>query len=102
MGAERKSGGRVRILAISRPTARFTPAAAEASMAAEVSRGRAFYRDGLIEQAYMKRAHQRAYLLLEAESVPAAKSRFDTYPPIADVLMEFAYTPLPAWCSAER
>lgn len=84
----------MRILAISRPTARFTPAAAEASMAAEVARGRAFYRDGLIVQAYMDPGYQRAHMILEADSIAAAKARFDSYPQVQAGLIEFEYTPL--------
>lgn len=84
----------MRILATSRPTDLATPAALTRGMDAEVATGRGFYRDGLIVQAYMDPEYTRTFMTLEADSVEAAKARFDAYPQVRDGLIAFEYTPL--------
>lgn len=84
----------MRIFATSRPTAAATPEALMADMEEELVAGRTFYRNGLIVQAYMDPAFTRAFMILEAESVEAAKARFDTYPQVAAELIAFEFTPL--------
>ena len=84
----------MRIFATSRPTATATEEALTRDMDGEIAAGRRFYEDGLILQAYMDPAYSRTFMILEAESVEAAKARFDTYPQVAEGLIEFEYTPL--------
>ncbi len=84
----------MRIFATSRPTPRATPADLEQDMAEEVARGREFYRDGLIVQAYMDPAYERTFMILEAPSVEAARARFAEYPQVRAGLIEFEYVPL--------
>lgn len=84
----------MRIFATSRPTAQATGNDLMRDMDAEVAAGRAFYRDGLIVQAYMDRDYTRTFMILEAPSVAAAKARFDTYPQVRAGLIAFEYVPL--------
>lgn len=84
----------MRIFATSRPTAAATQAALMAEMEAEVAAGQSFYAQGLIVQAYMDPAYERTFMILEAESVAAAKAVFDTYPHVRAGLIAFEYTPL--------
>ncbi len=84
----------MRIFATSKPTAQATPEALMADMEAEVAAGRSFYSDGLILQAYMDPEYTRTFMILEAESIAAAKARFDTYPQVREGLIAFEYTPL--------
>lgn len=84
----------MRIFATSTPTAKATPEALMGDMEDEVAAGRAFYRDGLIVQAYMDPAYTRTFMILEADSVAAAKARFDAYPQVREGLIEFSFTPL--------
>jgi len=65
-----------------------------ADMEDEVAAGRRFYRDGLILQAYMDTDYTRTFMILEAESVEAAKARFETYPQVREGLIAFEYTPI--------
>lgn len=84
----------MRIFATSKPTAIATPDALMADMEEEVAVGRRFYEEGLIVEAYMDPAYARTFMILEADSVDAAKERFDTYPQVREGLIEFEYTPL--------
>lgn len=84
----------MRIFATSTATGRATPEALMADMEEEVAAGRAFYRDGLILQAYMDPDYTRTFMILEAPSVAAAKARFDTYPQVRAGLIRFDYVPL--------
>jgi hypothetical protein len=84
----------MRIFATSRPTAAATPGALLADMDVEVAFGRQFYRDGLIIEAYMDPAYTQTFMILEAESVDAAKARFDTYPQVVAGLISFEFTPV--------
>ncbi|WP_376098995.1 hypothetical protein ACE7GA_10040 [Roseomonas sp. CCTCC AB2023176] len=84
----------MRIFATSKPTPAATEAALMADMEEELAAGRRFYEEGLILQAYMDPAYKRTFMVLEAESVEAAKARFDTYPQVARGLIAFDYTPL--------
>lgn len=84
----------MRIFATSTPTERATPDALMLGMEEEVAAGRAFYRDGLIVQAYMDPDYARTFMILEAPSVEAAKARFDNYPQVREGLIRFEYTPL--------
>jgi len=84
----------MRIFATSRPTASATDEALMKDMQEEVAAGRLFYEEGLIVQAYMDPQYTRTFMILEAESVEAAKARFDTYPQVIEGLIEFEYTPL--------
>ena len=84
----------MRIFASSRPTAAATETALMADMEEEVAAGRRFYDDGLIVQAYMDPQYTRTFMILEAESIAAAKERFDTYPQVAKRLIEFEFVPL--------
>jgi len=84
----------MRILATSRPTAKATDEALMKDMGEEVAAGRRFYEEGLIVQAYMDPQYTRTFMILEAESVEAAKARFDTYPQVIEGLIEFEFTPL--------
>lgn len=63
-------------------------------MEAEVAKGRQFYEEGLILQAYMDPEYKRTFMILEAESVEAAKTRFDEYPQVKAGLITFSFTPL--------
>ncbi len=82
------------IFATSKPTEKATAEALMQDMEAEVAAGLAFYAEGLIVQAYMDPAYTRTFMILEAESVAAAKARFDTYPQVREGLIAFEYTPL--------
>jgi hypothetical protein len=84
----------MRIFATSKPTAAATPDSLMKDMEKEIAAGRQFYRDGLIVQAYMDTAYTRTFMILEADSVDAAKARFDTYPQVAHGLIEFEFVPL--------
>jgi len=84
----------MRIFATSRPTAAATPEALMADMEEEVAKGRQLYAEGLILQAYMDPDYTRTFMILEAESVDAAKTRFDEYPQVAAGLISFEFTPL--------
>lgn len=84
----------MRIFATSTPTELATPEALMRDMDAEVAAGRAFYREGLIVQAYMDPAYTRTFMILEAESVEAARARFETYPQVREGLIRFEFTPL--------
>ncbi len=84
----------MRIFATSRPTAAATAEVLMAEMEAEVEAGRSFYADGLIVEAYMDSAFERTFMILEAESVAAAKAMFDTYPHVRAGLIAFEFTPL--------
>lgn len=84
----------MRIFATSRPTAAATEEALMRDMEEEVAAGRRFYEEGLILEAYMDPAYSRTFMILEAESVEAAKERFDTYPQVVGGLIEFEFTPL--------
>lgn len=84
----------MRIFATSTPTEKATPEALMTNMEQEVAAGRAFYRDGLILQAYMDPDYTRTFMILEAPSVEAAKARFDTYPQVREGLIRFEYVPL--------
>ena len=84
----------MRIFATSRPTPEATPDALMRDMEAEVAMGRAFYREGLIVQAWMDAGYSRTFMILEAESVDAARARFDRYPQVRAGLIGFEYIPL--------
>jgi hypothetical protein len=84
----------MRIFATSTPTAKATPDALMQDMEEEIAAGRGFYSEGLIVQAYMDPDYTRTFMILEAESVEAAKARFDTYPQVREGLIEFTFTPL--------
>lgn len=84
----------MRIFATSTPTEKATPEALMQDMGAEVAAGRAFYEEGLIVQAYMDPEYTRTFMILEAESIEAAKARFDLYPQVREGLIVFDYTPL--------
>lgn len=84
----------MRIFATSSPTPVATPESLMADMDEEVAAGRQFYRDGLIVQAYMDPEYTQTFMILEAESVEAAKARFDTYPQVKAGLINFNFTPL--------
>ena len=84
----------MRIFATSRPTAKATPDALMQDMDAEIAAGRQFYEEGLIVEAYMDPEYTQTFMILEAESVAAAKARFDTYPQVREGLIAFEYTPL--------
>lgn len=84
----------MRIFATSRPTEKATAALLMQDMEHEVAAGRAFYREGLIVQAYMDATYTRTFMILEAPSVEAAKARFDTYPHVRAGLIAFEYVPL--------
>ncbi len=84
----------MRIFATSKPTAKATPETLMQDMEEEVAKGRAFYRDGLIVQAYMDLNYLRTFMILEAPSVAEAKARFDTYPQVREGLIEFEFTTL--------
>lgn len=84
----------MRIFATSKATDKATTAALMADMDVEVAKGRAFYREGLIVQAYMDPDYSRTFMILEAPSIAAAKAQFDTYPQVAEGLIAFDYTPL--------
>lgn len=82
------------IFATSMPTGHGDPQAFSDTMAAEVECGRAFYREGLIVQAYMDPTYTRTFMLLDAPSIEAAKARFDTYPQVVAGLIRFEYEAL--------
>ncbi|GGA58742.1 hypothetical protein [Sphingomonas psychrolutea] len=84
----------MRIFATSKPTASATTEELMADMEDEIAAGRRFYREGLIVEAYMDPHYSRTFMILEAESVEAAKARFDTYPQVRQGLIEFEYWPL--------
>jgi len=84
----------MRVFATSRPTAAATEAALMKDMEEEVAAGRRFYEEGFIVEAYMDPQYTRTFMILEAESVEAAKARFDTYPQVVEGLIEFEFTPL--------
>lgn len=84
----------MRILAITRPTDRATPEALQADMDAEIAQGVAFYEEGLIREAYMDTGYERAFMLVEAESVEALAERFAAYPQVAAGLIAFDYIPV--------
>ena len=84
----------MRIFATSRPTGDATPEALMKDMEAEVAAGRAFYREGLIVQAWMDPEYTRTFMILEAESLDAARARFDRYPQVRAGLITFEYIPL--------
>lgn len=84
----------MRIFATSKPTAAATQEALMADMDEEVAAGRTFYRSGLILQAYMDPTYTRTFMILEAESIEAAKLHFDTYPQVHNGLIVFEYTEL--------
>lgn len=84
----------MRIFATSSPTDKATTKALMADIEAEVAKGREFYRERLIVQAYMDPAYTRTFMILEAPSIEAAKARFDTYPQVAEGLIAFDYVPL--------
>lgn len=82
------------ILAISDTTDAATPEALEADMDAEIAQGVAFYEQGLIRQAFMDTSYERAYMLVEAESVESVAEQFSRYPQVAAGLIVFDYVPL--------
>jgi hypothetical protein len=84
----------MRIFATSRPTAKATPETLMQDMREEVAKGREFYRQGLIVEAYMDPAYSRTFMILESESVEAAEALFDTYPQVKAGQIEFEFTPL--------
>ncbi len=84
----------MRIFASSRPTAKATPENLMANMDEEVAKGREFYADGLIVQAFMDPAYTRTFMILEAPSVEAAQARFSENPQVAEGLIEFEFVPL--------
>lgn len=84
----------MRIFATSKPTAKATPETLMQDMEEEVAKGRAFYQDGLILQAYMDPGYTRTFMILEAPSVEAAKAQFDSYPQVKAGLIEFDFIPL--------
>lgn len=84
----------MKILATSEPAAGVTAEELGKDMDAEIAQGKQFYRDGLIEQAYMDLGYTRTWMILEAASVADAKAAFDTYPQVAAGLISFTFTPL--------
>lgn len=84
----------MRIFATSKPTDKATAEALIADMDDEIAKGREFYREGLIVEAYMDPDYRRTFMILEAPSVAAAKARFDTYPQVAEGLIAFEFVPL--------
>lgn len=82
------------IFATSRPTTATTPENATEDMNAEIEAGRRFYAEGLIRMAWMDTAYERTFMILEADSVEAAKARFDTYPQVRRGLIAFEYIPV--------
>jgi hypothetical protein len=84
----------MRIFATSSPTTKATPENLYEGMDEEVAKGRAFYRSGLIVEAYMDPAYERTFMILEAVSIEAAKAHFDTYPQVRAGLIAFEFTPL--------
>lgn len=84
----------MRIFATSIPTDKATPDALMRDMEEEVAAGRAFYREGLIVQAYMDPEYSRTFMILEAPSVDAARAKFDAYPQVHEGLIRFEFTPL--------
>lgn len=63
-------------------------------MEAEVAKGRQFYEEGLIVQAYMDQEYTRTFMILEAANIDAAKARFDEYPHVKAGLISFSFTAL--------
>ena len=95
----------MKILAISEPTAAARPDGVDQHLAAEITRAKAFYLEGFIEQAYMDHAYTRAFLILESPSVDDARARIATYPRVVAGLIRFTLIPLvgmPAVADAER
>jgi len=95
----------VKILATSTPAPGTTPEELGRDMDAEIARGRQFYRDGLIEQAYMDPTYTRTWMILEAPTVADAEAAFGTYPQVVAGLITFTFTPLvglPAVADVER
>jgi len=95
----------VKILAISEPAPDVTPGGFDGYMDAEVAKGKQFYLDGLIEQAYMDPTYTRTFMIVEAPSIDDARARFDTYPRVAAGLISFTFIPLvgmPAVANAEH
>lgn len=84
----------MRIFATSRPSPTATPEDLMKDMAEEVAKGQAFYEEGLILQAWMDPAYERTFMILEAESVAAAKARFDEYPQVKAGVISFDFVPL--------
>jgi hypothetical protein len=95
----------VKILAISEPTWETALDAASDLMDAEIAKAQQFYLDGLIEQAYMDFSYTRAYLIIEAPSLSAARTQVDSYPRVIAGAIRFTLIPLvgmPAVASVER
>jgi len=84
----------MRIFATSRPSPTATPEALTKDMGEEVAKGQAFYEAGLILQAWMDPGYERTFMILEAESVEAARAQFDTYPQVKAGLISFEFVPL--------
>ncbi|WP_298159996.1 hypothetical protein [Brevundimonas sp.] len=84
----------MRIFASSRATDKATPETLYDGMEDEVAKGRAFYRSGLIVEAYMDPTYERTFMILEAPSIEAARAQFDTYPQVQAGLIAFEFTPL--------
>lgn len=84
----------MRIFATSSPTATATPEDLMKDMDAEIAKGRQFYEEGLIVQAYMDPAYTRTFMILEAESVEAALARLDEYPQVKAGVIAFTLTAL--------
>ena len=84
----------MKIFAASVPTEGATAEMLMKDMEAEVAKGRQFYEEGLIVQAYMNPEYTRTFMILEAESIDAAKARFDEYPHVKAGLISFSFTPL--------
>ncbi len=84
----------MRIFATSRPTAIADSQNLNEGMEEEIAKGRQFYMDGLILQAYMHPAYARTFMILEADSIETARARFSEYPQVKAGLVEFEFTPL--------
>lgn len=95
----------MKILAISEPKCEAALEAADELMDAEIAKARQFYLDGLIEQAYMDFSYTRAYLIMEAPSLAAARTQVDSYPRVIAGCIRFTLIPLvgmPAVASVEH
>jgi len=84
----------MRIFATSQPNPAADPASLMDDMDAEIAKGRQFYREGLIVEAYMDPAYSRTFMILEAPSVDHARARFAEYPQVSKGLITFTFTPL--------
>ncbi len=84
----------MRIFATSTPSASARPEDLMRDMDEEVAKGRAFYEDGLILQAWMDPTYSRTFMILEAPSLDEARRRFGEYPQVRAGLIEFEFVPL--------